>query len=303
MADLLFKNIPGAAVLTDEIMKRHCSLKIGGPAGYYICPENINALINAVKVCREYEIPFIILGNATNVLISDEGFRGAVINTCRGLRGYKIEGNIVTAEAGVTLREMSDAAAEVGLKGMEFANGIPGTAGGAVYMNAGAYERTISDVFYKCEILFPDETIQEYSREQMSFSHRKSCLNENGGIVLKTSFALESGDPADIRKMIAELNERRLASQPLDMPSAGSVFKRPENGYAGKMIADCGLKGFTVGGAQVSEKHAGFIVNIGDASSADVIKLIKYIQKTVFDQYGVTLEPEIRFIGFPGSGA
>jgi len=296
--DELKNIIPEPRLRFNERLASHTSFKIGGPAEVFIEIKSKDELISVIKVCKKYYISVTVLGGCNNVLISDSGLRGVIVKTSPHFSEIKIDSNTVCAEAGANLSGLADAARRAGLSGLEFASGIPGTVGGAVYMNAGAFEGEISDAFVSAEILQNDGIIKEFNKNEMGFSYRGSVLQDGCGFLLSAFFVLKQGDPEEIKNKMVEYKKRRSETQPLDMPSAGSVFKRPSGFYAGKLISDCGLKGYSVGGAKVSEKHAGFIINAGGATAADVLRLIEHIKDTVYEKTGVELEPEIRTLGF-----
>ena len=294
MESLLYK-LKDFNVLYDEPLHRHTSFKIGGPADALALPESREELRELLNVLRNHEIQFMIMGNGSNLLFSDNGYRGVIVKINRNMSKISLSGDVINVEAGALLTAVAAEAMKTGLTGLEFASGIPGTVGGAVFMNAGAYDGEIKDVFINAEVLSDDGTITEYRLEDMDFSYRHSVIQERG-ILLAAFFKLRMGNYELIKSKIDELTQARRSKQPLDLPSAGSVFRRPQGYYAGKLIMDCGLQGYSIGGAQVSEKHCGFIVNKGGASCADVLRLIEHIQVTVFKEFNVSLVPEIRII-------
>ena len=281
-------------VLYNEPLCNHTSFRIGGPADALALPESRDELLGLISNLKNDSIRFMIMGNGSNLLFSDSGYRGAVIKLSR-MSALNISNDIISAEAGVLLSSAATEAMKAGLAGFEFGSGIPGTVGGAVFMNAGAYGDEIKDVFLHAEVLTDKGSINIYTCEEMDFGYRRSRLNENG-ILLSASFKLNAGEYGSIKAKTDELNNARRSKQPLEMPSAGSVFRRPPGLYAGKLIMDSGLRGYSIGGAQVSEKHCGFIVNKGGASCDDVLRLIEHIQATVLSQFNVSLVPEIRII-------
>ena len=289
------KNI--GEVLFDEPMKKHTSFKIGGPADVMIIPSKEEELINAVKLCRENNIDFYIMGNGSNLLVKDGGMRGAVIKINEGINNIKVLGNIISCEAGALLTGVSRVAMANTLTGMEFANGIPGTIGGAVTMNAGAYGGEMKDVITKVRALDTSNNIVEYTNEEMNFRYRGSKVVDDNLIVLSIELELKPGNYDEIEATMRDLTFKRTSKQPLELPSAGSTFKRPEGYFAGKLIQDSGLQGLILGGAQISEKHCGFVVNIDNATCKDVQELISVVQKTVRDKFDVDLETEIKLIG------
>ncbi len=280
-----------------EPMKKHTTFRIGGPADYYLCPHSTEEMQKILQICKENNIEFFILGNGSNLLVSDKGYRGAVIQLWKNFSDIIAEEKTITVKAGALLSKVAAEALEEGLTGMEFASGIPGTIGGAVVMNAGAYGGEMKDIIKEVTVLTKEGEILTLSKEEMNFGYRTSVVKEKGYVVISVVLQLEKGEREKIRKVMDDLKERRVTKQPLDMPSAGSTFKRPEGYFAGKLIMDAGLRGFSVGGAQISEKHCGFVVNKGDATAADVLGLIREVQKRVQEQFGVTLEPEVKFLG------
>jgi len=289
--------LPKGLVLADEPMSRHTSFKIGGPAEVYATPENTHQLKQIWQACLNKGYPVTILGDGCNVLAADEGIKGVVIATNR-MNQIEVNAPYLTAGSGTKMARMAETACKAGLAGLEFASGIPGTVGGGVFMNAGAYGQDMQAVCESVEALLPDGSLISYPREQLGFSYRTSRFQKERAIITSATFKLTPANPEDIRAKMALLNNRRRESQPLSYPSAGSAFKRPakEGLYASKMIDDCGLKGFTIGGAQVSEKHAGFIINTGNATAADVKNLMEAIRDKVHKAYGVWLEPEVQMI-------
>lgn len=279
-----------------EPMKNHTSFKVGGPAEILVIPEKAWQVISAVKLFKENNIPFFIMGNGTNLVVKDGGYKGAVIKLTL-LNDIKVEDNRIKAQAGAFLSNVSMEALKYSLKGMEFASGIPGTVGGAVTMNAGAYGPEIKDVIETAILVDYDGNIHCLSRDELELSYRHSIVQSKNYIVLEAVFALEKGDASAIKSRMDELNKRRMERQPLNYPSAGSTFKRPEGYFAGKLIEDAGLKGFSIGGAKVSEKHAGFIINYNNACAKDIIELVKKVQEVVYEKFNVLLEPEIKIIG------
>lgn len=280
-----------------EPMKKHTTFRIGGPADYYLCPHSTEELQKILQICRENKLEFFILGNGSNLLVSDKGYRGVVIQLWKNFSDIETEDNTITVKAGALLSKVAAEALEESLTGMEFASGIPGTMGGAVMMNAGAYGGEMKDIIREVTVLTREGELLTLSKEEMNFGYRTSVVKEKGYVVISAVLQLRRGDREEIRKVMDELKERRVTKQPLDMPSAGSTFKRPEGYFAGKLIMDAGLRGFSVGGAQISEKHCGFVVNKGDATAADVLGLIGEVQKRVQEKFGVALEPEVKFLG------
>ena len=282
-------------VLTDEPMKKHTTFKIGGNADVMVFPETAEALRDVIALCKSENARIVILGNGSNVLVDDKGIRGVVVSTAR-LDNIKVDGCKITAGAGAMLSSVASAATNSALCGLEFASGIPGTLGGGIFMNAGAYGGELKDVISSVTFLTEDGQIQTFSNEECKFGYRSSIFQQNGGLILSAQFELKCGCKEEITALCGELNQRRRDKQPLNFPSAGSTFKRPEGYFAGKLIEDCNLKGFRIGGAEVSEKHSGFVINTGDATAQDVIDLISHIQKTVKEKFGVDLQTEVKYI-------
>ena len=288
----------GFDVLVNEPMCAHTTLKLGGPADYLVFPRSAGEIAALFAEAGANHLPVTVIGRGSNLLVLDGGIRGLVISIGKNMKQITRTGNKVTAQAGAMLGSAAMEAAEAGLTGLEFASGIPGTVGGGVTMNAGAYDGEMARVVDRVRGVYPDGTAVEMSREEMDFKYRHSAVPEKGFIVTEAVFGLQEGDPAAIRAKMSELNARRAEKQPLDVPSAGSTFKRPEGYYAAALIDQCGLKGYSVGGARVSMKHAGFLVNTG-TSSSDFLELMRKVQQIVEERVGVKLEPEIRVIGEP----
>lgn len=283
-------------VKQQEPMSKHTTFRVGGTADVLVSPRS-EALAQVICLCRQQNIPYYILGNGSNLLVGDGGIRGVVIEIGRGMDTLCVENDKVVAGAGTLLSRTAKLAAEHGLSGMEFAAGIPGTIGGAVVMNAGAYGGEMKDIIERVMVLDADGVELELSVEELKLGYRTSCILEKGYIVTKAVLKLTPGDKEEILAHMKELREQRQAKQPLEYPSAGSTFKRPQGYFAGKLIQDAGLRGYQVGGAQVSEKHCGFVINRGNATAADVCKLICDVQAEVLRQFGVTLEPEVKMLG------
>ena len=290
--------ITKGTVLTEEPMRMHTSFQIGGPAEIFVQPATGDEVRQAICLAKEEQIPFFVVGNGSNLLVSDDGFRGMIVQIGRNLQEISVEDNVIYAQAGALLSRVARTALEHGLTGMEFAAGIPGSLGGAGDMNAGAYGGEMKDILKDVEVLTPDGEIKILSLEELDLSYRHSCIFEKDYIVLSVHLQLEQGDTTVIRNRMDELARARREKQPLEYPSAGSTFKRPEGYFAGALIQDAGLKGYTVGGAQVSEKHSGFVINRGGATAEEVLFLIKQVQKKVKSRFGVTMEPEVRMVGF-----
>lgn len=284
-------------ILYDEPMKNHTSFKLGGPVDIFIEPDNGQALAKAVKCLREQDIPYYIIGNGSNLLVSDKGVRGAVVKVGEKLSSVSIEEDMITAECGILLSTLSKMAARQSLAGMEFASGIPGSLGGAVAMNAGAYGGEMKDIVEWVEVLDQELQLKMLQNAEMKFGYRRSIVEPEKYIVVRCCMKLRKGNPDEINSIMADLTEKRKSKQPLHLPSAGSTFKRPEGYFAGKLIEDAGLRGFSIGGAQVSALHCGFVVNNGGATAQDVYDLIRHVQKTVYDKFNVNLETEVKMLG------
>lgn len=297
IADLLRETAGADAVFTQESMKKHTTFRIGGPADVFVAPDTVEKAARVIQACRREQVPYYIIGNGSNLLVSDAGYRGVIVQIYKNLSEITVEGNIVTVQAGAMLSMIAKKALAFGLTGFEFASGIPGTVGGAVVMNAGAYGGEMKDVLLEVTVLKEDGSICALDPRELQLGYRYSIIPERGWIVLGAKIGLMAGDPEKIRERMEELKEQRVSKQPLDLPSAGSTFKRPQGYFAGKLIMDAGLRGFSLGGAQVSEKHCGFVVNRGDATAGDVSALIAAVQQKVEEQFGVSLEPEVRMLG------
>ncbi len=284
-------------VLVDEPMKRHTTFRIGGPADFFLLPSTVDEVRGILEICREEELPYFILGNGSNLLVSDKGYRGVIIQLYRNFSNISVEGNEICASSGALLSQIAAAARNASLTGFEFAGGIPGTLGGAVFMNAGAYGGELKDVLKEAVVMTEQGEILTLSVEKLDMGYRTSRIKKAGYLVLEARLVLEQGDMDKIRDITKDLTEKRVSKQPLEYPSAGSTFKRPEGYFAGKLIMDAGLRGYQVGDAQVSEKHCGFVINKGNATAADVLTLIENVREKVQEQFGVTLEPEVKFLG------
>lgn len=283
-------------VLTGEPMSRHTTFRVGGPADVLVRP-TVEQLAGVLGLCREYGEPYTLIGNGSNLLVGDGGIRGVVIELAEPAGAIEVNGNEITAQAGAMLAKIANTAAAAGLAGMEFASGIPGTIGGAVVMNAGAYGGR--DEGYSCHVKVLNEQGEEkeLTVEELELGYRHSCILEKHYLITEATVRLTPGHEEEIRAKMKELNEKRIEKQPLSYPSAGSTFKRPEGYFAGKLIMDAGLRGYTVGGAQVSEKHCGFVINKGGATAADIRQLMQDVAEKVYEQYGVQLEPEVKMTG------
>ncbi len=297
IAELLGK-VPGSGVITtDESMAGQTSFRIGGPADIFVRPDSVEGLSGVLSACAQDGIPVMVMGNGTNLIVRDGGIRGVVIQLKDNFGACEAKGCEITAQPGILLSRLSRIALEQGLTGLEFAEGIPGTLGGAVAMNAGAYDGEMSMVVGSSEYMSPGGQIRTLDNSQHCFGKRSSFIQADGGIVLKTRLSLREGNRDEIKAKMDEFSRRRREKQPLDMPSAGSIFKRPDGYFAGKLVQDCGLRGHRIGGAEVSTLHCGFIVNAGNAAARDVTTLIKYIQDKVNEQFGVQLHTEVKIVG------
>lgn len=281
----------------DTLLSSCTSFKIGGKADFFVQPDSVEKLTAVASECKKIGAKILILGKGSNLLVSDEGFRGVVISTSKLDKIELIDETTVYCQSGVTLSKLCRFALDNSLTGLEFAYGIPGSAGGAAYMNAGAYGGEMKDVLFKCDHLSADGVISSYSDSELELSYRHSVYSKSDKIITALYLKLRKGDKEEIKAKMDELMGKRRDKQPLEYPSAGSTFKRPEGYFAGALVEECGLKGFTVGGAQVSEKHAGFVINIGGATASDVIGVIEHCKKTVYESKGVMLEPEVEIIG------
>ena len=297
MLEKLQKMLGEAKVLVNEPMASHTTFRIGGPADYFVMPETVEELANVLKLCKEENTPYFILGNGSNLLVGDKGFRGVVIQLYKNFDGLSMEGTKITAKSGAMLIRVAKEAGKAGLTGLEFASGIPGTIGGAMVMNAGAYGGEMKDVVTSVTVLTKDGDIKTLSGDEMNFRYRGSVVEDEGYIVLEAVMELKEGNLEEIQERMDELSVQRRTKQPIEYPSAGSTFKRPEGYFAGKLIQDAELRGYQVGGAQVSEKHCGFVINVGGATAADVMQLMQDVSDKVMEQFGVTLEPEVKRIG------
>lgn len=293
------ENIVGSeSVRLDEPMKNHTTFRIGGPADLFVTPHSEDELVSVLSFLKKNEFPFFIVGNGSNLLVSDEGFRGVVVCLASAMTDIQVSDHTISALAGARLAAIASKAQQASLTGLEFAAGIPGTLGGACVMNAGAYGGEMKQVLTKVRCIDPEGHILTYLPERMDLGYRSSAFMRDKLTVVSAEMTLKDGEKEEISARMADLRQRRQSKQPLEYPSAGSTFKRPEGYFAGKLIMDAGLRGFSVGGAQVSEKHCGFVINTGNATAADVRELISEVRKRVKDRFGVELQPEVRFLGF-----
>ena len=287
--------------LVNEPMRLHTTLRLGGPADYLVFPRSAEEISALFTEAGAYGLPVTVIGRGSNLLVLDGGIRGLVISVSRNMKSIRREGNRLIAQGGALLTAVAAEAAEAGLSGLEFAAGIPGTVGGGVTMNAGAYGGELGQTVVRVNGIYPDGRPVSLNREEMCFGYRTSQVSEKNFVVTEAVLELAEGDPKAIRARMAELNAQRAEKQPLDQPSAGSTFRRPEGYYAAALIDQCGLKGYSVGGARVSMKHAGFLINTGD-SSQDFLELMQKVQQIVEERVGVKLEPEVKIIGEPLNG-
>lgn len=295
--DKLNNVIEKDSILTDELMSRHTTFRVGGPADFFVTPKTKEDVRDVIRVCKEVGMPYYIIGNGSNLLVSDAGYRGVIIQIYKEMNEVKVEGDLVKAQAGALLSGIAAKALGAELTGFEFASGIPGTIGGACVMNAGAYGGEMKDVLESVTVLTGEGKIIELGRNELELGYRTSVIAKKGYIVLGAVLKLERGDGEKIKTYMDELKEKRVTKQPLEYPSAGSTFKRPEGYFAGKLIEDAGLRGFQVGGAQVSEKHCGFVINRDHATAADIMELMRQVQIRVKENSGVDLEPEVKRLG------
>ena len=295
--DKLNNVIAKDSILIDEPMSRHTTFRVGGPADFFVTPKAKGEVRDVIRLCKEAGMPYYIIGNGSNLLVSDAGYRGVIVQIYKEMNEVKVEGDLVKAQAGALLSGIAAKALGAELSGFEFASGIPGTIGGACVMNAGAYGGEMKDVLESVTVLTGEGKIIELGRNELELGYRTSVIAKKGYIVLGAVLKLERGDGEKIKTYMDELKEKRVTKQPLEYPSAGSTFKRPEGYFAGKLIEDAGLRGFQVGGAQVSEKHCGFVINRDHATAADIMELMRQVQIRVKENSGVDLEPEVKRLG------
>ncbi|MEO2238317.1 UDP-N-acetylmuramate dehydrogenase [Dorea sp. YH-dor226] len=284
-------------IRTEEPMRDHTTFRIGGPAAFFVMPKTAEEVKNTVRLCRERKVPYYIVGNGSNLLVSDQGYEGVIIQIFKQMNRIEVEGTVIRAQAGALLSAIANRALDMGLAGFEFAAGIPGTLGGACVMNAGAYGGEMKDVLKEVTVLNEEGEIVTIPKDELELGYRTSVIARKGYVVLEARIDLQKGDKTEIKAVMDDLKEKRISKQPLEYPSAGSTFKRPEGYFAGKLIQDAGLRGFRVGGAQVSEKHCGFVINREQATAADVAELMRRVADTVEETSGVRLEPEVKRLG------
>lgn len=297
IAQNLQKAVAQDRVKINEPLSLHTTFKIGGPADLLVFPANMQEVAGALKIAEQNSLPVTVLGNGSNVLVLDKGIRGLVLKISEHMSSIRRTDTTVFAQSGALLSDIAQFTAGHALTGFEFAVGIPGSIGGAVFMNAGAYDGEIRNVILAVNSVSPKGEIRRFLREELAFGYRHSIFQDNHHIICEVEIGLAVGNQCEIEAKMFDLTDRRESKQPLEMPSAGSTFKRPPGFFAGTLIEQSGLKGFVLGGAQVSEKHAGFIVNAGGATALDVLNLIKEVQRRVFDKFGVMLQPEVRIMG------
>lgn len=293
----LFHTIDKEKIYVNEKMEKHTTFRIGGPADYFVMPSDVTDVKAVIELCEQEKVPYYVVGNGSNLLVGDKGFRGVIIQIAGNMNQLQADGEVITAQAGCSLAQIAGKALDEELAGFEFAAGIPGTLGGAVRMNAGAYGGEIKDVLESAVVLTREGKVMELSANEMEFGYRTSIIERTGWTILGGKIRLHKGKREEIKAVMDDLREKRVSKQPLEYPSAGSTFKRPKGYFAGKLIQDAGLRGFRVGGACVSEKHSGFVINIDHATADDVVSLMEQVDEKVRAQFGVGLEPEVRRIG------
>ena len=281
----------------EEPMRNHTTFRVGGPAEFFVQPKTAQEVQGLVKLCKEKEVPYYIVGNGSNLLVSDKGYEGVIIQIYKQMNQVKVEGAQIHAQAGALLSMIAKRALDAELTGFEFAAGIPGTLGGACVMNAGAYGGEMKDVLKSVTVLTDKGEVKTLAKEELELGYRTSVIAKKGYIVLEAVLELQKGEKEKIQAVMDDLKERRVTKQPLEYPSAGSTFKRPEGYFAGKLIQDAGLRGFQVGGAQVSEKHCGFVINKDQATASDVMNLMNQVSDKVYEEFGVRLQPEVKRLG------
>lgn len=284
-------------VKKDEPMKSHTTFRVGGPAAYFVTPQTAEEVAKVIEACTQENVPYYIVGNGSNLLVSDKGYEGVIIQIYKQMNQVEVEGTQIRAQAGALLSMIAKRALDAELAGFEFAAGIPGTLGGACVMNAGAYGGEMKDVLQSVTVLTDKGEVKTLAKEELELGYRTSVIAKKGYIVLEAVIELQKGEKEKIQAVMDDLKERRVTKQPLEYPSAGSTFKRPEGYFAGKLIQDAGLRGFQVGGAQVSEKHCGFVINKDQATAADVMNLMNQVSDKVYEAFGVRLEPEVKRLG------
>ena len=297
LGSLFQKIMDDSRILIHEPMSMHTTFRIGGPADYFLLPQSPDEVQKIIEICSQNGTPWFVVGNGSNLLVSDQGCRGVIIQIFRNMSGISIENQCIRAQAGASLKALSKEAMEASLTGFEFAGGIPGTLGGAVAMNAGAYGGEMKDVLQEITVLTPSGRQMTLQADQLELGYRTSVVKTKEYVVLEAVMKLQPGQKEAICAVMGDLSQQRRSKQPLEYPSAGSTFKRPQGYFAGKLIMDAGLRGYRLGGAQVSEKHCGFVVNCGGASASDVIGVMRHVQEEVWRQFQVELEPEVKLLG------
>lgn len=284
-------------VRENEPMSRHITFRVGGNADYYVTPDSEEEIQDVIALCKEFQVPYYVIGNGSNLLVGDKGYRGVILQICREMSSIQVDDQVISVQAGALLSKVGSAALEAGLTGFEFAAGIPGTVGGAVVMNAGAYGGEMKDILLDVTVLTSDGEVKVLDLEELELGYRTSVIPKMQYVVLSARFGLQKEDKEMIRATMNQLKEQRVSKQPLEYPSAGSTFKRPEGHFAGKLIQDAGLRGFQVGGAQISEKHCGFVINKEQATASDIVELMRQVSEKVWELFEVRLEPEVKFLG------
>lgn len=281
----------------NEPMSRHITFRVGGNADYYVTPDSEEEIQEVIALCKGFQVPYYVIGNGSNLLVGDKGYRGVILQICREMSSIQVDDQVISVQAGALLSKVGNAALEAGLTGFEFAAGIPGTVGGAVVMNAGAYGGEMKDILLDVTVLTSDGEVKVLNLEELELGYRTSVIPKMQYVVLSARFGLQKGEKEVIRATMNQLKEQRVSKQPLEYPSAGSTFKRPEGHFAGKLIQDAGLRGFQVGGAQISEKHCGFVINKEQATASDIVELMRQVSEKVWELFEVRLEPEVKFLG------
>ena len=284
-------------LIENESMSRHTTFKIGGDADMFVSVESVDELVALIRLAKAKNVKYTVIGNGSNLLVGDKGIRGLVIEIGQGLAGYEVRGNAIYAEAGILLKKLASVAAAESLSGLEEVSGVPGTLGGGIFMNAGAYGGELKDTVKKVTYIDCDGELHTIDASECNFGYRKSIFSSGDKYIVSAELELKKGDKDEILSEMADYTKRRREKQPISYPSAGSTFKRPEGYFAGTLIQDAGLKGYRCGGAEVSELHAGFVINCGNATAQDVIDVIEHTKETVLEKFGVELEPEVRFLG------
>lgn len=281
----------------NEPMSRHITFRVGGNADYYVMPDSEEEIQDVIALCKEFQVPYYVIGNGSNLLVGDKGYRGVILQICREMSSIQVDDQVISVQAGALLSKVGNVALEAGLTGFEFAAGIPGTVGGAVVMNAGAYGGEMKDILLDVTVLTSDGEVKVLNLEELELGYRTSVIPKMQYVVLSARFGFQKGEKEVIRATMNQLKEQRVSKQPLEYPSAGSTFKRPEGHFAGKLIQDAGLRGFQVGGAQISEKHCGFVINKEQATASDIVELMRQVSEKVWELFEVRLEPEVKFLG------